>query len=189
MIGIDEVGRGAWAGPMVVAGCYFTENPGFVRGLNDSKKLSRHARELIENDIKSSTIFKVVVVPPKTIDELGLTECTRIAILDILSNMPNDEVIMLDGKYNFLKSTDYYYRTKVEVKADAKYASVMAASILAKVERDRLMLDYDVTFPNYGFSTNVGYGTNQHIESLKKLGSTPIHRESFKPIKKLATMN
>ena len=185
MIGIDEVGRGAWAGPLVVAGCYFTENPGFTRGLDDSKKLSRKKREDLDGQIKSNTQFKIVVIEAKQVDVLGLTEAIRQAVLEILQSMPTDMDIMLDGKYNFLQDTEYVNRTKVAIGADGLYSSVMAASILAKVERDRIMHEFAKQYPDYGFETNVGYGTKKHIEGLKSYGITQIHRKSFKPIKTL----
>ncbi len=183
MIGIDEVGRGAWAGPLVVAGCYFTENPGFIRELNDSKKLKPQIRNDIEGSIKSSTIFKIVSVPACRVDALGLTEAIKGAILEILTMMPTDVMIQLDGKYNFLKGTVYENRVKVEVGADGRYSSVMAASVLAKVERDRYMRQQSSNYPEYGFDTNVGYGTAGHILALKKYGVCDLHRRSFKPIK------
>lgn len=182
MIGIDEVGRGAWAGPLVVAGCYFTENPGFLHGLDDSKKLSRKQRELIESSIKSSTCFKIVSVEPTYIDRHGLTASIKKAVLEILDDMPADMTIMLDGKYNFLAGTKYAIRTLVEVGADRHYAAVMAASNLAKVERDRIMQAYDKRYIGYGFARNVGYGTREHAAAICSLGLTPIHRISFKPV-------
>ncbi len=183
MIGIDEVGRGAWAGPLVLAGCYFIENPGFIEGLNDSKLLSATKRNKLAPQIMSSTIFKIVCIEPETIDQIGLTASIKQGILEILEFMPQGEVIQLDGKFNFLKGTSYEDRAKVEVRADSKYPSVMAASVLAKVERDALMRKYHTLYPQYGFSTNVGYGTIQHRSAIVSYGITPIHRMSFAPIK------
>jgi ribonuclease HII len=185
MIGIDEVGRGAWAGPLVVAGCCFHENPGFTRGLDDSKKLTRKQRELLDGVIKSNTFFKIVSISSQRVDRLGLTEATKQAILEILEEMPSDTDIILDGKYNFLKDTKYETRTKVIIGADGKYSSVMAASIIAKVERDSIMREFANKYSEYGFDTNVGYGTKKHSQALRKYGITPIHRLSFNPIKVL----
>ena len=187
MIGIDEVGRGALAGPLVVAGCCFHENPGFTRGLDDSKKLSIKKRESLDSDIKSNTFFSIVSISSEVVDSIGLTKAIRSAILEILMSMPKDEDIMLDGKYNFLKDTIYESRTKVVVKADQKYTSVMAASIIAKVERDKEMRQYALKYPDYGFETNVGYGTKKHMQALNQIGVTPIHRKSFKPVSALVT--
>ncbi|MDO8265739.1 MAG: ribonuclease HII [Candidatus Saccharibacteria bacterium] len=185
MIGIDEVGRGAWAGPLVVAGCCFHENPGFTRGLDDSKKLTRKKREELDGVIKSNTFFKIVSLSHKRVDRLGLTEATKQAILEIIKEMPSNADIILDGKYNFLKGTKYETRTKVVIGADGKYPSVMAASIIAKVERDSIMQEFDKKYPEYGFDKNVGYGTKKHAQALRKHGITPIHRLSFNPIKEL----
>lgn len=195
MIGIDEVGRGALAGPLVVAGCYFIENPGFTRGLNDSKLLTRKKREELDDLVKSNTMFKIVTVSSNDVDRLGLTTAIKNAIITILKDMPADMEIMLDGKYKFLKGTEYESRTKVVIKADQKYTSVMASSIIAKVERDRIMSEYSLEYPNYGFSSNVGYGTKMHIDAIIKYGPTKIHRKTFKPLSeillnlKLATRN
>ena len=183
MIGIDEVGRGAWAGPLVIAGCCFHENPGFTRGLDDSKKLTRKQRESLDGVIKSNTFFKIVSISSQRVDRLGLTEATKQAILEVLDEMPSDTDIILDGKYNYLKNTKYEKRTSVIVGADGKYTSVMAASIIAKVERDGIMRDYANKYPKYGFDTNVGYGTVKHILALQKYGATEIHRKSFKPVR------
>lgn len=189
MIGIDEVGRGAWAGPLVVAGCCFHENPGFTRGLDDSKKLTRKQRESLDSDIKSNTFFKIVTMSSQQVERLGLTEATKQAIIEILQEMPLNDEIMLDGSYNFLKDTIYEHQARVEVGADGKYSAVMAASIIAKVERDRIMHNYSKNYPEYGFESNVGYGTKKHLKALKKYGITQIHRRSFKPIKDLLKSN
>ena len=186
MIGIDEAGRGAWAGPLVVAGCSFAENPGFIRGLNDSKKLTRKKREALESQIKSSTYFHVVVVPSARIDEVGLTQCLREAMIEIAVKLPHNQEIIIDGPYNFLKNTEFDVRVRCEVRADGSYVPVMAASILAKVERDRIMRGYVSEYPDYGFESHVGYGTIKHIQALKSFGATSVHRQSYRPIKELA---
>lgn len=185
MIGIDEVGRGALAGPLVVAGCYFTENPSFTRQLNDSKLLSRKKREELDSQIKSNTIFKIVTISAEDVDNYGLTKSIQKAILIILKSMPKDMKIMMDGKYNFLKNTVYYGRSEVVIKADQIYPCVMASSIIAKVERDRMMREYSKKHQEYGFETNVGYGTQQHLSGLKLYGASPIHRKTFKPVNEL----
>jgi len=189
MIGIDEVGRGALAGPLVVAGCCFHENPGFTYGLDDSKRLSRKMRESLDDDIKSNTYFKIVIISSDKVDSLGLTNSIRSAILEILKYMPRDAPIMMDGKFNFLKGTQYQDRAKVEIKADQKHSSVMAASIIAKVERDRIMREFAKKYKYYGFESNVGYGTKKHLESLNTYGPTSIHRKSFKPLSELVAYN
>jgi ribonuclease HII len=184
MIGIDEVGRGALAGPLVVAGCFFTENPGFTYGLNDSKLLTRKKREELDSLVKSNTMFKIVIISSEDVDRDGLTKSIKRAIIEILKSMPSDMEIMMDGKYNFLKNTKYFKRSKVEIKADQKHTSVMAASIIAKVERDRIMREYSLKYPEYGFENNVGYGTKKHLDSISIFGPTKIHRKTFKPMSK-----
>lgn len=186
MIGIDEVGRGALAGPLVVAGSYFTENPGFTRGLNDSKLLSRKKREELDDLVKSNTMFKIVTISASDVDKYGLTKSIRLAILQILKSMPTDMEIMMDGKFNFLKNTKYFDRSKVEIKADQKHTCVMASSIIAKVERDRIMRVYSKKYPEYSFDTNVGYGTKKHLMALNIYGPTKIHRKTFKPVCELS---
>ncbi|HMT18867.1 MAG TPA: ribonuclease HII [Candidatus Saccharibacteria bacterium] len=188
MIGIDEVGRGAWAGPLVVGGCYFIENPGFIRGLNDSKKLSARKRLELDNQIKSSTLFYIVEITPKEIDTYGLTYCTRKAIVEIVRHMPTDALIMLDGKFNYLKGTEFETRSQVVIGADGLYVPVMAASIIAKVARDNIMKEYATRFPQYGFEKHVGYGTKFHRAALLNYGVTSIHRLSFKPVSEIGVL-
>lgn len=185
MIGIDEVGRGALAGPLVVAGCYFTENPGFIRGLNDSKKLSKKTRARLDGDIKSGTLYAIIFVPPEEVDAHGLTACIRKATIQIVSQLPQEAEIILDGKYNFLRGTPNEHRTKVVKHADGLYPSVMAASVIAKVARDKLMEGYAKQYPEYGFERHVGYGTAAHLDALEKFGISPIHRRSVAPVKRL----
>lgn len=189
MIGIDEVGRGALAGPLLVAGCYFTENHSFTSGLNDSKLLTRKKREELDRTIKANTIYKIVAISPKEIDRIGLTRSIRKAIIQILKTMPSDKTIMMDGKYNFLRNTKYFNRSKTEIKADQKYPCVMASSIIAKVERDRIMRKYGIKYPEYGFVSNVGYGTKMHLDGIKHYGATKIHRKSFRPMSYLKKSN
>ncbi len=182
MIGIDEVGRGALAGPLVVAGCYFIENPGFTYGLNDSKLLSRKKREELDDLVKSNTMFKIVKISAGDVDKYGLTKSIKKAILQILKSMPKGMEIMMDGNHNFLKNTKYFDLSKVEVKADQKHTCVMAASIIAKVERDRMMRELSTVYPEYGFENNVGYGTKKHLDAINVYGPTKIHRKTFKPM-------
>ncbi len=185
MIGIDEVGRGAWAGPLVVAGCYFTSDTAVLAGLDDSKRLTKKQREALVDSIKMSTIHKVVVLDAEIVDRLGLTQCIKNAVLEIMELMPKETEIMLDGKYNFLSGTPYEPRTKVVVGADGLYPAVMAASVLAKVTRDKLMALHDNVHPGYGFAKNVGYGTLEHRNALKTRGVCSLHRRSVAPIKNL----
>ncbi len=183
MIGLDEVGRGAWAGPLVFAAVIFKEMPAFAPQLNDSKKLSAAKREQLELLIKQSAIFGIGIVEAEEIDRLGLTTASQQAILQALQGMPPSEIV-IDGNINFLKGTSYEKLTQAIIGADASLPEAMAASILAKQERDRQMRAYDLIYPGFGFATHVGYGTKQHIESIAKNGLTPLHRRSYRPIQK-----
>lgn len=182
MIGIDEAGRGAWAGPMVVAGCYFTNPPDFAAELRDSKQLPKTKRESLYELIIAFCNTYTVIVSPEEIDDKGLTACLCKAAREIVANLPMDCDVILDGPYNFLKDSPYETRALTKIKADATVPVVMAASIVAKVTRDRLMYSLAKRHPGYGFERHVGYGTQQHRQALKSLGVTTIHRRSFKPV-------
>lgn len=185
MIGIDEVGRGAWAGPLVVAGCISSANLGFILGLNDSKKLTRRQRLALVEHIRKDCQFAIGVVEVAFIDEYGLSAALRAATLQVVAQLPQCEKIILDGSVNFLKNTEHEARVTTVIKADANYPSVMAASIIAKVYRDDLMTKLAVTYPRYGFERHVGYGTTEHKEALQKYGVLSVHRMSFRPVKEL----
>jgi ribonuclease HII len=183
MIGIDEVGRGALAGPLVVAGCIFTKEFRFIEELNDSKKLSKSNRERLAKIIWSSAIVKIVEISSTTIDRLGISESITRACTEIVSSMPKEHVIQLDGPYNFLKNTQFMHRSRTCIRADSLFPEVMAASIVAKVYRDDKMQKYAEKFKDYGFDKNVGYGTRYHLQKLKEVGPCRIHRKSFAPMK------
>jgi ribonuclease HII len=183
-LGIDEAGRGSWAGPLVVASVILNKK---ISGLTDSKKLSKVAREKLAAKIYDNAVaIGVGLSESSQIDELGLTEAERIAIeaslVDI--NEPYDEII-IDGKYNFLP---YNPKARAVVKADGFVDSVSAASIIAKVVRDKIMEDHAQQYPEYGFDMHVGYGTALHKSSLEKHGTTEIHRMSYKPIKAIVLL-
>lgn len=184
MIGIDEAGRGAWAGPLVVAAVMFSENPGFIKGLDDSKRLRPKVRESLAETIKSSAIVGVAQASPEEVDQLGLTRATSQCILEVLKQMPKGKPIIIDGRQNFLAGTAYDHLVTCEVKADQKRPAVMAASIIAKVSRDLQMQASAKQFPGWGFDSHVGYGTARHLHELISRG--PIkgwHRFSFEPIR------
>lgn len=182
MIGIDEAGRGAWAGPLVSAGCIIVGVPAFLPELRDSKVLSKKNRERLYTLIAESCNCHVAVIEPKVVDEIGLTAALSRAAVQIADALPKSEPIVIDGNYNFLKDTEHSPRVQTLVKADAIVPEVMAASIIAKVTRDRIMQQMDTTFPGYGFAQNVGYGTAKHLLALKVLGVTNIHRLSYRPV-------
>lgn len=185
MIGIDEVGRGSWAGPLVVvAARLIGELP---KGVADSKLLSKKKRELPFHDIKLTCDIGEGWVTPIEIDVLGLTKAMELAVersLIALGADPSSEIIM-DGNINYCPSN--YVNVKTVVDADANFPVVSAASIYAKVVRDNYMAEQAKIFPAYSFEKHVGYGTAVHIAALKQNGVCNIHRMSYKPIQKIVS--
>lgn len=181
IVGIDEVGRGCWAGP-VVAGAVILTSP--ILGLNDSKVLSKKQREHLAQEIhKQARAVGLGWVDAATLDRVGLTTAVKWAMERALEQISigYDEVI-IDGNLNFLKENP---KTRALIKADATIAAVSAASIVAKVARDNYMATMTANYPGYGFDKHVGYGTALHLERLKLHGVSSLHRQSFKPIKAL----
>jgi len=176
LLGIDEVGRGSLAGPLYAA-AVILKYP--IEGLKDSKLLSRSQREELFDKIYSSSLFVGVGFADNAyIDKYGLTKANQYAMERSIVGLSLDyDRLIIDGKFNYLKNIA---KSEAIVKADQKYACVSAASIVAKVTRDRLMSKYKKQYPGYNFSSNVGYGTKQHYQAIAKLGITPIHRQSFK---------
>ena len=170
--GIDEAGRGALAGPLVVAGVILEKR---VYKLNDSKKLSSQERERRFKRICQAARYEIVVVSNDFIDTQGLSAAISFALERIVKALPAKEYIF-DGNCTFGVG-----KIIPIIKADEKIKEVMAASILAKVHRDRLMCAYDKLYPKYGFCKHKGYGTKEHIEAIKHYGYTPLHRKSFRP--------
>ena len=170
--GIDEAGRGPLAGPLVVAGVVFRKR---VYKLDDSKKLTPKQREQLFTRICQSSSYRIVLIDNETIDEKGLSWCISYALKEICSTLHAYRYIF-DGNSCFGVE-------KIEpiVKADQSVKEVMAASILAKVVRDRLMCDLSNFYPEYDFCRHKGYSTKEHIEAIKKYGLSPIHRKSFRP--------
>ena len=178
ILGLDEVGRGPLAGPLTVGGVILKSKP-LVLGLNDSKKLSPKKREEIAEDIKKNSICaKTFSVPPKYIDDLGMTECLKRAFRNVVKQIEDEgikiDVILLDGN-----PLSFDSREVNVVKGDAKCASISAASIIAKVERDSYMEKISPDYPQYNFAQNKGYGTAEHIEAIKHNGLSAVHRKSF----------
>lgn len=180
MIGIDEVGRGCWAGPLLVVAARQVGT--LPPGLADSKVLKRAQRENLVAGIQASCDLGEGWVEPAEIDQLGLTAAMQLAVgraLDQLAAKP-DEAIIMDGNFNYCPAT--YRQVTCAVKADANYPIVSAASIYAKVQRDQRMAQFSEEFPGYGFESHVGYGTKAHLVALQQLGVTVLHRRSYKPI-------
>ena len=186
VVGVDEVGRGCWAGPLV-AGAVILKQP--IKGLRDSKKLSRAQREGLAVEIEREAMaIGLGWVDPATIDAIGLTAAVRLAMERAVAQIAvaYDEVI-IDGAYNFLAHLQRRTGPKIStlIKADDLIPAVSAASIMAKVARDSYMSELALKYPDYGFERHVGYGTALHLAQLKLQGVTPDHRRSYKPIQAL----
>ena len=171
LCGIDEAGRGPLAGPLVVAGVVLNE---LILGLTDSKKLSPKKREELFEQICSNSRYKIVFKSNNEIDSLGLSKCLKDSISEIMQTIDAEEYLF-DGNTTFgIKNL------KKMVKADLYVAEVSAASILAKVSRDRFMDQIASQFGDFDFLSHKGYGTKKHIEEIRHFGYTSIHRKSFK---------
>ena len=173
--GMDEAGRGPLAGP-VTAACCIPDFSKIVEGVNDSKKLTENKRESLFDLIKSSSVsFSVVSVDEATIDKINILNATKKAMKEALQKLEiKPEYLLVDAV-----KCDFGLPYSPIIHGDALSYSIAAASVLAKVTRDRLMLEYDELYPEYGFAKHKGYGTKQHIEALKKYGPCPIHRRTF----------
>lgn len=186
--GVDEAGRGPWAGP-VVAGAVVVMDKNLAQelleGMDDSKKLSAKKREklylkLREEEQKGKVIIGIGEASAKEIDEINILQATFLAMKRATSALKiNPEFAIIDGNQT---PKNFPCQTKTVIKGDAKCMSIAAASIVAKVYRDHLMEDLAKKYPHYAFEKNAGYGTALHIEGLKQYGITPEHRKSYKPI-------
>lgn len=186
VVGIDEVGRGSWAGPLVAGAVImppdFVLPQGALWKLGDSKILSKKQRDLADLEIRKIALgIGIGWVDAATIDKLGITTAVKLAMERALNqiNPAYDEVI-IDGNFNFLPEI---VNARALIKADATIPGVSAASIVAKVARDNYMAEAAKLYPGYGFERHVGYGTALHMRGLKELGVSDLHRRSFKPIK------
>ena len=174
--GIDEAGRGPLAGPVVVAGVIMPLGESdLIDGVNDSKKLSAKKRDKLYDEILAKAIdVQVAVVDNKTIDEINILNATKQGMLQCIEGFSEVDCVLIDAV-----KLDTSVRTLSIVHGDALSYSIAAASIIAKVTRDRLMEDFDKSYPQYGFAKHKGYGTAAHIAALKQYGPCPIHRRSF----------
>lgn len=174
--GIDEVGRGPLAGP-VVAGAVILPKDCEILYINDSKKLSEAKREELYDEIMEKALAaEIGLVSPERIDEINILQATYEAMRQAISKLNPIPDLLLNDAVTIPEVT---IRQVPIIKGDAKSISIGAASIIAKVTRDRMMVEYENFFPGYGFASNKGYGSKEHIEALKKFGATPIHRRSF----------
>ena len=174
--GIDEVGRGPLAGP-VVAAAVILKKDDLIEGINDSKKLSAAKREELYDIItQRAAAYGIGVVSPEEIDEINILQATYKAMRIALSNLSvKPDVILADAVTIPLVET----KQKAIIKGDAKSISIGAASIIAKVTRDKMMVEYDKLYEGYGFAENKGYGSKVHIDAIKEKGICPIHRRTF----------
>jgi ribonuclease HII len=176
--GVDEAGRGPWAGP-VVAAAVILDAQCIPQGLNDSKKLTEARREALFEPIVQVSIVGVGIVEAREIDEINILQATYKAMAKAISALTTPpSLALIDGN----RAPPLSIRTQTIIGGDAKCLSIAAASIIAKVTRDRLMTTYEQQFPGYGFAKHKGYGTPFHAAALHKLGTCPLHRMSYKPV-------
>lgn len=185
VVGIDEVGRGCWAGPVVVGAFIFNNKSPILPQVNDSKKLTINQREKVFEMLQRGS-FSIGLATAQEIDRINIVRATRLAIkraLDLL-NLDGCKVL-IDGYFK----SEFDFDNECIKSGDEKHYSIAAASILAKVLRDNLMSDLAQEYPEYGFESHVGYGTKRHREALERFGICDIHRKSYMPIRRLLEDN
>lgn len=175
--GIDEAGRGPFAGPVVVASVILPRNS-MIEGVNDSKKVSEKRREKVyEEIIKEAISYSVGIVDETKIDEINILQATKMGLTNSVKGLKvKPDVILVDALDKIDTKNIPYISV---IKGDAKIYSISAASIIAKVTRDRIMREYDEVYPEYGFATHKGYGTAKHIQAIKEHGICNLHRKTF----------
>ncbi len=176
--GVDEVGRGPLAGPVVCAAVIMPlDDDSLIEGVDDSKKLSAKKREELAERIKARAVcYSIVEVDEKQIDEINILEATKLGMKRAIESLETpSEVVLTDGNMTI----DVATKQHSVIHGDALSYSIGAASIIAKVYRDRLLDEYAETYPQYGFEKNKGYGTAAHIQAIKEYGLCPIHRRTF----------
>lgn len=181
--GIDEAGRGPLAGPVVAAACILPEGALFAN-LNDSKQVSPEEREALFAEITTypNLIYGIGIIDVKIIDRVNILQATFLAMKKAVESMPiQPDYILIDG--NQLPLFDVPSESLVQ--GDGLSISIAAASIIAKVIRDRMMVELDAKWPHYGFKQHKGYATEQHLEAIQAHGPCPIHRKSFDPVKSM----
>ncbi len=178
--GVDEVGRGCLAGAVVAAAVILDISKPLPEGLNDSKKISAKTRERISEEIKQNCLaYSIGQTEAEEIDRINILQATKKAMCLAIKNLnPSADFLLIDAIQ--LKELDL--PQKAIIRGDAISASIAAASIIAKTYRDNLMRELDETYPDYGFSSHVGYGTKQHFEALRKHGACPLHRKTFRGV-------
>lgn len=179
--GIDEVGRGPLAGPVVAAAVILPVNH-TIKGLNDSKKIPKKLHEVLYHQVMEQALaVGIGMVDNEIIDQINIYEATQLAMLEALDKLAiQPQALLIDAM-----TVNVDIPQLSIIKGDANSLSIAAASIVAKVTRDRLMADYDRLYPGYDLAQNAGYGTAKHLQGLQEVGITPIHRKSFEPIKSM----
>lgn len=175
--GIDEAGRGPLAGPVSIGAVIMPlDDENIIAGINDSKKLSAKKRDELYDIIKNKALaWSCIMLDNDVIDEINILEATKRAMYNAVESLKiKPELVLIDAVKLNLE-----VESKAIIKGDATSYNIAAASIIAKVTRDRLMDEYDAKYPEYNFKSNKGYGTKEHIEAIKKFGPCPIHRKTF----------
>ena len=183
--GVDEVGRGPLAGPVVAAAVILPENCKIL-GLNDSKKIPKSKHQAIYQAVLDQALsVGIGVKDNQVIDQVNIYEATKLAMLEAIQELDQQpQHLLIDA----MKLDLPISQTSI-IKGDANSLSIAAASVVAKVTRDQMMAAYDQEYPGYDFGQNAGYGTSKHLEGLEKYGVTPIHRRSFEPIKSMTNFD
>jgi ribonuclease HII len=182
VVGVDEAGRGPGAGPVVAAAVHIPDEvaPQFVDTVNDSKKMTAKKRDELFPLIKKYCNYGVQAIDAEIIDEINILEATKLAMKSAIEQIEYYDYILIDGTVNL---TDHVFcRQEQVIKGDAKSISIAAASIIAKVTRDRIMEDLHIIYPIYGWDRNKGYLTKEHMEAIKTYGITDFHRATFKRV-------
>ena len=172
--GVDEVGRGSLAGPVIASAVILKQE---IFGLNDSKKLSKKKREILNQEIITNSYFSYGSASVEEIDDINILQASLLAMKRAILNLPiKPHRVLVDGA----QKPDIDISVEAIVGGDSLIAEISAASIIAKVYRDDLMMKQDIIYPNYGFRQHKGYGTKMHIENIRSYGNCPIHRKTFK---------
>ena len=188
VVGIDEVGRGAWAGPVTVAAVVLDPDA-LPAGARDSKRLSPTRREVVAEEVHRTALVGLGHAGNDEVDAVGLATALREAVrrafvaVMALPTAPDDPLVLVDGPHDLLRLADVEVATLV--RGDAASVSIAAASVVAKVDRDRWMAGADPAHPAYGFARNRGYASPEHVEALERLGPCALHRRSWAPVARL----
>jgi len=185
--GVDEVGRGPLAGPVVAAAVVIPRTPAgevprarWIRLLRDSKELTEGQREVLSEQIRRDCLWAVAAVSPQVVDQINILRATRLAMRRAVNALPaRPDALIIDGR----EVVEGGFEQRSVIRGDARCASIAAASIVAKVARDSMMRDLDRLFPGYGLADNKGYGTPEHLAALSAMGYSSIHRLSFAPVR------